>query len=174
MRKKSKKVCDFIDGLHAFIVRHPQFRNKVSGKKEARIHAELRPVITRYLENYFKKAGYRDPLTRAHEHFYWEGQERKLRTVREATFGSRNYPDFIILRPYRMAIEYKQSRSGSTVKHGIGQSIMHTLSGDFDFVYYLFHDETPDKRIARSVRGAAEKLTMERVWRDFNVRIKIV
>lgn len=48
------------------------------------------------------------------------------------------------------AIEYKQSPNGSTVKHDIGQSIMHTLSEEFDFVYYLFHDESKDKRIENS------------------------
>jgi hypothetical protein len=60
------------------------------------------------------------------------------------------------------------------VKHGIGQSMMHTLCGDFDFVYYLFHDESKDKRIEASISGETEKTTIERMWREFNVLIKFV
>jgi hypothetical protein len=73
-----------------------------------------------------------------------------------------------------VAIEYKQGPNGSLVKQGIGQSIMHTLSEDFDFVYYLFHDESTDKRIESSIGGGVESTTIERVWREFNVLNKFV
>jgi len=52
--------------------------------------------------------------------------------------------------PYLIAVEYKQSPSGSTVKQGIGQSIMHTLCEEFHYVYLLFHDESKDQRVANS------------------------
>ncbi len=65
-------------------------------------------------------------IGKAHRSFYWEGQEGKYGKERATTFGARNYPDFIITDPYLVAIEYKQSPNGSTVKQGMGQSMMHT------------------------------------------------
>ena len=174
MRKKSKKAGEFVNGLHEFIVSDPQFRMKTAGKSETQIQTEIRPLILRYLENYFAARGFKDPVAKANKSFYWEGQEGSFGTTRNTTFGSRNYPDFIIQKPYSVAVEYKQSPNGSTVKHGIGQSIMHTLCEDFDFVYYLFHDESKDKRIESSVEGSTERATVERMWQEFNVLIKFI
>ena len=174
MKKKSKKAAAFVSELHEFVVSHPQFRRKTAGKNETQIQTEIRPLILRYLENYFSALGYRDSVAKANKSFYWEGQEGSFGPNRKTTFGSRNYPDFIIKAPYSVAIEYKQSPNGSTVKHGIGQSIMHTLCGDFDFVYFLFHDESRDKRIEKSICGTAEQATIDRMWQEFNVLIKFV
>ena len=146
MKKKTNKVNSFIEGLHHYIVAHPQFRKKTSGKSETQIQAEIRPLIIRYLEKHFEKTGYKDFIAKANKSFYWEGEEGQYGKARPSTFGTRNYPDFIITEPYLIAIEYKKSPSGSTVKHGIGQSIMHTLCEEFDYVYFLFHDESDDRR----------------------------
>lgn len=172
MRKKSAEAIEFINSLHNFLVRDLQFRDDTTKKTEAEIQSELRPVIVRYLENYFTKRGHKTPQAKAHASFYWEGQEGSYRGKRTKVFGSRQYPDFIITAPYRLAIEYKQGPNGSLVKHGIAQSIMHTLSGDFDFVYLLFHDESKQKVIEASVDGDVEKLTIERMRNDFNVFIR--
>lgn len=174
LKRKSKKAEEFVRGLHRFVVSSPQFRKRTAGKSETQIQAEIRPLIIRYLEEHFRKAGYADPVAKANKSFYWEGQEGRFGKGRNTTFGSRNYPDFIIQEPYSVAIEYKQSANGSVVKHGIGQSLMHTLCGDFDFVYYLFHDERKDKRIEKSITGKTEKTTIERMWQEFNVLIEFV
>ncbi len=142
MKKKTKKVTEFIAGLHEFIVTSPQFRARTIDKSETQIQAELRPLIIRYLEEYFEKADFKDAVAKANKSFYWEGQEGRFGVKKETTFGTRNYPDFIITHPYLIAIEYKQSPHGSTVKQGIGQSIMHTMCEEFHYVYYLFHDES--------------------------------
>lgn len=126
MKKKTTKTTSFIEGLHKYIVTHPQFRKKTGGKSETQIQAEIRPLIISYLEIQFKKAGYKDFVAKANKSFYWEGQEGQYGKARPSTFGTRNYPDFIITEPYLIAIEYKKSPSGSTVKHGVGQSIMHS------------------------------------------------
>ena len=73
-----------------------------------------------------------------------------------------------------VAIEYKQSSSGSLVKQAIGQSIMHTLSEDFDYVYVLFHDENKDKRIEKSINNKAESSIINKVWNEFNVYVKFI
>ena len=174
MRKKSAKVTQFIEGLHKFIVTHPQFRKRTKGKSEVRIQTEIRPLIIQYLEGYFAAEGFKDHVAKANKSFYWEGQEGQYGKDRAPLFGTRNYPDFIITAPYLLAIEYKQSPNGSTVKQGIGQSIMHTLSGEFDYVYLLFHDESKDKRIEGSIKKPRESFIMEKMRKNFNVFIKFV
>ncbi len=47
MRKKTAKVDAFIEGLHQFIINHPQFRKQSKQKSEVRIQTEIRPVIIR-------------------------------------------------------------------------------------------------------------------------------
>ena len=126
------------------------------------------------MENYFKNAGYKDFIQKSNKSFYWEGQEGQYGKKREPTFASRNYPDFIIIKPYLIAIEYKQSTNGSLVKQAIGQSIMHTLSEDFDYVYVLFHDENKDKRIEKSISNKNESNILKKIWNEFNVYIKFI
>ncbi len=174
MKRKSAKATDFLDGLHESITHNRQFRRDTRTKSELVIQGEIRPLILRYLEEYFAAEGYADAVRKAHNSFYWEGQEGQFGEKRPPTFGARNYPDFIITNPRKIAVEYKQSQHGSTVKQGIGQSIIHTLSGDFEFVYYLFHDENKDKRIEKSMQNPREAGIIERMWREFNVRIKFV
>jgi len=174
MKKKTNKVTIFIDGLHNYIITHPQFRKKTFGKSETIIQTEIRPLIISYLENHFKKAGYKDFVAKANKSFYWEGQEGKYGRARPSTFGTRNYPDFIITEPYLIAIEYKKSPSGSTVKHGIGQSIMHTLCEEYHYVYFLFHDESEDKRVWKSVDNQIEAFVIDKIWKEFNVFIRFV
>lgn len=172
MRKKTARVVEFMDGLHKYIITHPQFRKNVSTKSEVAIQTEIRPLIIRYLEEYFEKQGFKDFTGKANQAFYWEGQEGRFGRERATTFGARNYPDFIITEPYLVALEYKQSPNGSVVKHGIGQSIMYTMCGDFDFVYYLFHDESEDKRIEKSAKQPLESEITDKIWSDFNVYLR--
>lgn len=174
MKKKTAKAEGFIEGLHDFVVSDLQFRKNTAGRSEVQIQTEIRPLILRYLENYFVGQGYADGVAKANQAFYWEGQEGSFDKESSSALGSRSYPDFIILMPYKVAIECKQGPNGSLVKQGIGQSIIHTLSGDYDFAYLLFHDQSKDKRIESSTDGEIEQTTMQRMWRDFNVLIKFV
>lgn len=174
MKKKTDKVTKFIKGLHEFIVYHPQFRRKTVGKSETEIQTELRPLIIEYLVDHFKKAGYKDAVAKANKSFYWEGQEGQYGKARASTFGTRNYPDFIITKPYLIAIEYKKSPSGSVVKHGIGQSIMHTMCEEFHYVYFLFHDESDDKQVLYSIKNEIEAFVIDKMWKQFNVLIQFV
>lgn len=182
MKRKSKKLCKFIEDLHNYLISSPQFRKNVNGYKEVAIQREIRPIIIDYLKKYFQEKGYKDFVHKAHQSFYWEGQEGKYSSEKNMLFATRNYPDFIILKPYLTAIEYKKNESGSVIKHGIGQSIMHTLSGEFDYVYYLFHDENKDKRIRNSIinkdgnvkKETSEHKILEVLKDNFNVFFKII
>jgi len=174
MKKKSSKVIKFMEDLHEFIVSNPQLRKNTINKNELQIQAEIRPIVIQYLEKYFTETGYKDAVAKANKSFYWEGQEGQYGKGRETTFGTRNYPDFIITEPYLIAIEYKQSSSGSIIKHGIGQSIMHTLCEEFHYVYFLFHDENKDKKIDKSINNKRELFIINKIWNDFNVLIKFI
>ena len=160
--------------MNDYIVNHPQFRKNTFGKNEVRIQTEIRPLIIEYLTNYFNEKGYKDFIGKAHKSFYWEGQEGIDKSEKFKLFGSYNYPDFIIRTPYLFAIEYKKSSNGSLVKQGIGQSIMHTSSGNFDYVYYLFHDENKDKKIKKSSENLLEKDILQKAWHNHNVMMKFV
>jgi hypothetical protein len=174
VKKKTAQVISFIENMHEFVTGNPQFRRDTRTKTETQIQTELRPLLIRYLEKHFNKKGVKDYTAKAIKSFYWEGQEGQYGKLRATTFGSRNYPDFIITAPYLLAVEYKQSATGSSIKQGIGQSVMHTLCGDFDFVYYLFHDQSKDKRIQNSITDPTEAMIIEKMWQDFNVYIRFV
>jgi len=174
MKKKTAPVVSFIEGMHDFIINNPQFRRDTRNKTESQIQSELRPLLINYLERHFQEKGFKDYTAKAIKSFYWEGQGGQYGKCRATTFGARNYPDFIITAPYLLAVEYKQSPTGSTIKQGIGQSIMHTLCGDFDFVYYLFHDQSKDKLIQNSISNEIEATIIEKMWQDFNVYIRFV
>lgn len=174
MKRKTKQVESFISDLHEFIIKSPQFRKKTSGRTEVQIQTEIRPLIIQYLESYYKKSGYKDYVGKANASFYWEGQEGKFDSERKPFFGARSYPDFIITAPYLLAIEYKQSPNGSIVKQGFGQSIIHTLSEDYHYVYYLFHDQSKDKRIEKSLVRDRESSMLKSLWKDFNILAKFV
>ena len=108
-------------------------------------------------------------LAKANKSFYWEGQEGSFGKSRQTVFAGRNYPDFIITSPYLIAIEYKKGSTSALVKQVIGQSVMHTLSGQFDYVYTLFQDENPDKKIKNSISDDIETNILSVFKRDFNI-----
>jgi hypothetical protein len=174
MKAKTKKLREFFYNLHQSIVNNPNLSKNIKNKPEKEIQGEVRFLIINYLKNYYREIGYKDWEARANKSFYWEGQDGKYGKERQPLFSSKNYPDFIITHPYLIAIEYKQSESGSTVKHGIGQSIMHTMSEDFHYVYYLFHDQSKNKKIEHSTKLQKEKTIVEKMWKNFNVFIRFI
>jgi hypothetical protein len=174
MKKKSAKVERFLEGLHKAITEDKQFRKDTRTKSEREIQTEIRPLIINYLTKYYDDACFKDAVGKANKSFYWEGQEGQYGKERRKTFASRNYPDFIITDPYLIAIEYKQSNTGSTIKHGIGQSMLHTLCEEFHYVYFLFHDQTKDKAIEKSRKNERETFILKKMWDQFNVMVRFV
>lgn len=174
MKNKSKNVINFMNGLHEYITKSPLLRKNTGLKTESEIQSEIRPVIISYLTKYFQDKGNKNPEAKAFKSFYWEGEEGRKEFVKHPTFSSKNYADFIITCPYNIAVEYKKSKYGSTVKHGIGQSIIHTLCGEYDFVYLLFQDESKDKRILKSIDFECERYIIEKMWERNNLMIKFI
>ncbi len=180
MKKKSSKATQFLEGLFDHVSNHSRLRQDTRKYSETDIQRELRSLIIEYLQEYWKSQNIEDYKRKANASFYWEGQEGNFEIERTPTFGAKNYPDFIITEPYLIAIEYKQHDSGALVKHGIGQSIIHTLSKDFDFVLFMFKDQNPDNRIYNSIqfetkgKEVQEQKILEIMWEEFNVMVKIL
>ena len=172
MHKKTQKSLSFLDGLVESVTSSPLFRRNTGKKTESAIQTEIRPSVLRFLEEYFEPE-VQDAEAKAIRSLYWEGQEGSYGAERTPTFGARNYPDFIIQQPYRVAIEYKKGAYGSLVKQGIGQCVVHTLSGDFDFAVLIFQDEGSGQ-IRRSREFEKEKRICETLWNHFNVRLYFV
>lgn len=174
MKRKSSKATDFIANLHDYVVSDSHFRKTTHNKTESEIQCELRPIITSYLQEYYQGVGVRSSKSKAIESIYWEGQEGGYKGSRKCLFGSMNYPEFIILEPYLIAVEYKKSTSGSLVKSGVGQSNMHIFSGEYDYVYFLFQDESKGKKIRESMQLEEENKIRKTMWDKFNVYMRIV
>ena len=176
MKRKTEQARQFIENLHHHIATNTKLRRDVRNHSERDIQQCIYHLTIKYLEKHFKAAGIEEVKAekKAEEVLYWEGQEGSLRKERPIVFGARNYPDLLIKEPYLVAIEYAQSDTGSVIKRGMGQSIMHTLCGEYDFVYYLFHDKSDDKRIRGSISGLTEREIMSKAWEDFNVYMGFV
>ena len=56
MKRKTKAFIKFAHDLHEFIISDPQFRQDTSSRSESEIQAEIRPLIIKYLEQYFENA----------------------------------------------------------------------------------------------------------------------
>ena len=158
-KKKTAKLESFISGLVSRIKKDPALAVFDTKNVEEKVgQSQLSSVILDHLEAYFHD--YKDPMQKAIEAFYWEGHQKR-KGVAKMIFGGRNYPDMIIYEPYRIAIEYKLTDSGSVVKQGIGQCMMYTLSGEHDFSLLIYHDRSNEQAIRKASEKREEKLIIE-------------
>ena len=173
-KRKSKKSEAFLDDLCIAITESYLFRTRTSRISERQMQAEIRPLIAKYLEEHFKDAGYVKIDKMVHDNFYWEGQDSSFQSDCSIFFGGRRYADYIILRPYKIAIEYKKSGGVAALNTLIGQGIMASASGDYDYCILIFQDETKDKRILNSKDLDRESGFIDWLWDTFNIRLKII
>ena len=169
--RTTKQFKSFLVDFHTAIVENDLYRRKTKSHSEKDIQRELRSIMCSFLDEYWKSKGLKNPNLKRQKTFYWEGQEKEFGHERKDSFGSKNYPDFVILQPYKIAIEYKKSKNGSLVKQAIGQAFMHIFSGEYDYVYVLFHDEGPSKKILTSVKNKNEKEFLEKL-KEFNIFVE--
>ena len=174
IKRKTNKAKNFLEYLHHSLINYKLLRKNTFNKKEEDIQRELRHCFYDILRKYFQDQGYKDFDKKADDSFYWEGEERKYKSKKVETFASRSYPDFIITEPYKIAIEYKKSKNGSIVKEGIGQSLIHTKGGEFDFVYCLIQDESKSKKIVESQKNKKETKLKEWLFINYNIKLEII
>jgi len=102
----------------------------------------------------------------------WGGDKSK--TIHNLNFlGVIHRPDFEIeVEATRIAIEVKQGGDGSSVRKGIGQSLVYSVK--YHFVIYVHVDATRDFSIRDSVNGKAEESVIKDLWDLFNIRLLVV
>lgn len=174
MKRKTRAAEQFIDGLMEHIEENVLLNRNTRGKREAAIQGGLYPLIAGYVMEQLKARGIKNFEKLGGEGVYWGGQSGSNEDPKMPVFSARNYPDFAIRRPYRIAIEYKQGETGALMKQCIGQGLMHVVSGDYDFVLLLFDDQTKNKTIRNSMQNLLEQALVARMWNDFNIKMKIL
>lgn len=103
----------------------------------------------------------------------WEGDVGT--TVENKLFlGTYHRPDMTIDFGNNMsiAIEIKRGKKGSSVREGIGQSIVYSTL--FDFVVYLYIDTSKEKRIRNSHTGGREKELIVSLWENYNILFEVI
>ena len=73
----------------------------------------------------------------------WEGEANT--NINNFTFFGTQHPDFVVkIDKLKVAVEVKKGESGSSLREGIGQSLVYASA--FDFVVYLYVDISKTKR----------------------------
>ena len=175
--KKTKRVVEFFSGLEHYLENHKRLPKNTGGKSESSIQGQLYSIFAEYLEKFYSDHGLSIQASKlkAAQNLYWEGDNsKKARIKRQDIFRSRNYPDFHYYHPYSIAIEYKQGSSGSLIKQGIGQSMVHILNEEYAFVYLLFNDQSKGKTIKSSMKSSKEKFVKYFLWNNFNIYLHLI
>lgn len=105
----------------------------------------------------------------------WEGN--KNTTVNNTLFlGTFHRPDLVLEfeEGLRIAIEIKRGETGAAIREGVGQAVIYTSSGAYDFTVLLFIDTSKEGKIVHSINGEHEKKFIEKIWLDNNVLFGVI
>ena len=102
----------------------------------------------------------------------WSGHRGK--TIHNLkVLGVLHRPDFEIeVDGTRIAVEVKKGEDGSSVREGVGQSLLYSVA--YHFVIYVLVDATGDFSIRESIEGMAEESLIKGLWDLFNIRLQVV
>lgn len=139
---------------------------------KAFLHNPILEQLTRLIQELSPSLDEETARRRADRALVWEGDvQRKIHNFE--FLGVSHRPDYeILLRDVRIALEVKRGDSGTEVRAGIGQAIVYSQM--YDFVIYLMIDASDHRTIAQSLDGDREKLFLERLWDEHNVRLIVV
>ncbi len=88
-------------------------------------------------------------------------------------FGVGHRPDFVVkFNDMDIAIEIKRGSTGSSIREGIGQSIVYSQM--YDFVVYLYIDTSKNKVILNSMNNKIESNIVNGLWSQSNVMFDVV
>ncbi len=175
---QTQKRIKFLNAIIRTMVKHELFRETVSRQRDTepqiqkalflRLQDEL-PKILQYHFDYTKDKA----LKIVRDGFLWE--QNVNTTVNNFSFFATNHrPDsvFSIKDELRIAIEIKKGDSGSALRSGIGQALVY--STQFHFVIYFFVDISPGNDIKSSFTGKKEKELINSLWKNYNIKFKVV
>lgn len=176
--RKSSKRSEFVEALakalaHRSIYETVSYENRREDYLKNYMHQPLRIAIAGVLRERAPLLSEQALERKADEALYWEGDRRI--TINNIQFlGTQHRPDFVVALPnLRIAVEIKLAGIGSQVREGIGQSLVYTASGQFDFVIYILVDITRDKKLKASTKAPREAIFIKRLWDLHNVRLVV-
>jgi len=175
---QTQKRIKLLDAIVRKMERHELFSEIVSRKSDTerqiqkalflRLQEEL-PKILQSHSAYTKDKA----LKIVRNGFLWE--QNVNTTVNNFSFFATNHrPDSVlsIKDELRIAIEIKKGLNGSAMRSGIGQALVY--STQFDFVIYFFIDISPGNDIKSSFTGKKEKELINSLWKNYNIKFKVV
>tara|TARA_B100001287_G_C22433200_1_gene412399 strand:- start:144 stop:677 length:534 start_codon:yes stop_codon:yes gene_type:complete len=171
---KSQKRLDFMELISEAITQEDIFNTiNYKHKSEDQIKQFIYPHLVQSLTEYLEKNGVakdkaKDSVKR---NLKWEGNINT--TVHHTLFmGTLNRPDMVLeMNGVKIAIEFKKGESGSSLRSGIGQSIIY--STNYDFVMYLFIDTSKDERIKNAQSSLKEAKLMQDLWNRYNIKFVV-
>ena len=173
--KKSKKRLELLESI-VNSLKQDDIYNVIDYKnqREDRVKQFIYPYLLNDLKRYYintrnikEETAYRN----AKKHLLWEGN--KQTTVNNMMFfGVQHRPDMVINDDLNIAIEVKKGNIGSSIREGIGQSLVYSTL--YDFVVYLFIDTSKDKRILNAMKSDKESSFVKKLWNEYNILFEVV
>ena len=175
-RKSTRRIC-LIDGIMAGLTSDSVYGLIGTGRDEAAVADHLQHSLLEALVRVHRSldcsASPERVAKRAADCLLWEGNINT--TINHIQFlGAQHRPDFIIqMDGIRVAVELKRGESGAAVREALGQCLVY--ASHFEFTCCVLVDTSRDKKLKRAyVDGAVERVMLERLWDDFNVRLAVV
>ncbi len=138
------------------------------------MHQPLQRCMLDIVRRVYPKVSPATHAKKAKDALLWEG-DVKTNVSHVRFLGVQHRPDFVVeIGELKIAVEVKRGEKGSAIREGIGQSLVYSCSGKFQFVVYLFVDTSKDKRLRNSLQQSADAAFIESLWNEFNVRFAIV
>ena len=178
MTTKSIKRTALIDSLANELIDHELFSDNVKRDRDTEKQIQkslflrmektgLQKVLTENLDmksNKIKEVIKKD--------FAWEQDINT--TVNQITmFATQHRPDAVLkVNDLTIAIEIKKGKDGSSIRSGIGQSIIY--SKNYDFVIFVYVDISEGRNIKNSVTATKEQEVINELWENYNVKFVVV
>ncbi len=177
MKRKTNRSVEAIDFLIDRLTNERIYRTyNYRSRNEFYMKGPLNEALRLALEELFR---YRHPnyldrtiRRKAEKALAWEGNPTKSIKPTEL-FGVTHRPDFSIeIDSISIAVEIKVDDSGSTIRSGLGQSLVY--STEYDFVICLIIDTSSDAIISQSTKNLVEANLIQRLWNNHNIRVVII
>jgi len=176
-KKKTRKAVAIIEGIVTALKSDRIYCTlDYKHKNEAEIKIFMHNVLLDGLKKIYKQMqpNLRESTMqkKAKRSLVWESDVKA--TINNIIFlGTQHRPDFLVdIYGLRIGVEIKRGDDGSSIREGIGQSMVY--STEYDFVIYLFIDITSDKKIVRGYNGQTEKYLVDSMWENYNIRFDVV
>ena len=137
---------------------------------DAAIRMRTRPIIKDVYLEIFDES----PVERV----YFEGEGRGLSergVSMSKLFGSSVFPDALILKPFKTAIEFDHSKSkgkpGASFKMALAKAAFNYLSHNWDYCLLLFYNGTGQEL---SLEGETEKEILRKYLNEFNTKCYVI